>query len=113
MTDLQRAVWGRFPHTPGMIKHLIWETEEHMLATVLQVALVVKNAPANAGDTETRVRSPGWEDPLEKRMATHPSIHAWRIPLDRGVCWATAHGVAKSWTWPKRLRTHARLSNHD
>ena len=36
-----------------MIKHLIWETEEHMLATVLPVALVVKNAPANAGDTET------------------------------------------------------------
>ena len=26
------------------------------------------------------VRSPGWEDPLEKRMATNPSILAWRIP---------------------------------
>ena len=29
---------------------------------------------------ETGVQSPGWEDPPEKGMATHPSILAWRIP---------------------------------
>ena len=29
---------------------------------------------------ETRVRSMGWEDPLEKEMVTHSSILAWRIP---------------------------------
>ena len=29
---------------------------------------------------ETRVQSLGWEDPLEKEMATHPSILAWKIP---------------------------------
>jgi len=29
---------------------------------------------------ETQVQSLGWEDPLEKRMATHSSILAWRIP---------------------------------
>ena len=29
---------------------------------------------------ETWVQSLGWEDPLEKEMATHPSIVAWRIP---------------------------------
>ena len=29
---------------------------------------------------ETWVRSLGWEDPLEKEMATHSSILAWRIP---------------------------------
>ena len=29
---------------------------------------------------ETLVRSLGWEDPLEKEMATHPSILAWEIP---------------------------------
>ena len=28
----------------------------------------------------TRVRSLGWKDPLEKEMATHSSIHAWKIP---------------------------------
>ena len=43
-----------------------------------QVALVVKNTPANAGDV--RVWSLGWEDPLEGEMAAHFSILAWRIP---------------------------------
>ena len=38
---------------------------------------VVKNLPARQ---ETQVSSLGWEDPLEKRMATHSSILAWRIP---------------------------------
>ena len=37
----------------------------------------VKNPPAVQ---ETRVRSLGWEDPLEKEMATHPSILVWEIP---------------------------------
>ena len=31
-------------------------------------------------------------------MATHSSILAWRIPIDRGAWWATVHGVTKSWT---------------
>ena len=38
---------------------------------------MVKNLPAVQ---ETQVRSMGWEDPLEKVMATQSSIHAWRIP---------------------------------
>ena len=38
---------------------------------------MVKNPPATR---ETRVPSLGWEDPLEKGMATHSSILAWRIP---------------------------------
>ena len=41
---------------------------------------MVKNLPANARDTETRVQSLGWEDPLGKEMATHSSILAWKIP---------------------------------
>ena len=51
---------------------------------------VVKNPPANAGDL---VHSLGWENPLEKEMATHPSILLWRIPGTGAV----AHGFAKSW----------------
>ena len=39
---------------------------------------MVKNLPANA--EETLVQSPIWEDSLEKGMATHSSILAWRIP---------------------------------
>ena len=56
---------------------------------------MVKNLSAMR---ETWVRSLGWEDPLEEGMATHSSILAWRIPLDRGTWWATVHGVAKSQT---------------
>ena len=41
---------------------------------------VVKNLPANAGDTEAWVQSLGQEDPLEEEMATHSSILAWTIP---------------------------------
>ena len=45
---------------------------------------------------ETEVQSRGWEDPLEEGMATHSSILAWRIPLDRGAWWAIVHGVTES-----------------
>ena len=41
------------------------------------VAQRIKRLPAMQ---ETQVRSLGWEDPLEKEMATHSSILAWRIP---------------------------------
>ena len=41
------------------------------------VAQTVKNPPAMQ---ETRVSSLGWEHPLDKGMATHSSILAWRIP---------------------------------
>ena len=41
------------------------------------MAQTVKNLPAMQ---ETQVRSLGWDDPLEKGMATHSSILAWRIP---------------------------------
>ena len=41
------------------------------------MAQAVKNPPAIQ---ETRVQSLGWEDPLEKGMATHSCILAWRIP---------------------------------
>ena len=40
----------------------------------------VKNLPAMQETQETWVQSQGREDPLEKRMATHSSILAWRIP---------------------------------
>ena len=43
---------------------------------------------------ETWVQSRGWEDTLEKGMATHSGILAWRIPWTDCI----VHGVAKSWT---------------
>ena len=65
------------------------------------MAQSVKNLPAVR---ETWVQSLGWEDPLEKEMATHSSILAWRIPMDRGTWWTTVHEVTESDT-TERLST--------
>ena len=70
-----------------------------------QVVLVVKNPPAHAGGAGS---IPGWGrfpgegngDPLQYSCLENP--------MDRGAGLATVHGVAKSWTWLKRLSTHAR-----
>ena len=59
------------------------------------VALMVKNLPAMQ---ETWVQSLGWKDPLEKGMATHSSILAWRIRWTEEPGRATVCGVAKSGT---------------
>ena len=59
------------------------------------VAQRLKRLPAMQ---ETQVRSLGWEDPLEKEMATHSSILGLENPMDREAWWATVHGVAKSRT---------------
>ena len=53
------------------------------------MAQIVNDLPAV---WETWVQSLGWEDPLEECMATHSSILAWRIPMDRGAWQATVHG---------------------
>ena len=45
---------------------------------------------------ETWVQFLGWEDPLEEGMATHSSILAWKILMDRGAWQATVHGVTES-----------------
>ena len=41
---------------------------------------MIKNLPANAGNARVQFQSLSWEDPLEKEMATHFSILAWKIP---------------------------------
>ena len=59
------------------------------------VVQMVKKLPAMG---ETWVQSLGWEDTLEEGMATHSSILAWRIPMDRGTWRATVRGVTKGGT---------------
>ena len=41
-------------------------------------------------------QSLGWENPLQEGMAIHFSILAWRVSMDRGAWWATAHRVTES-----------------
>ena len=70
-----------------------WSASTYVLRASL-VAQMVKNLPAMQ---ETWIRSLGREDPLEKGMATHSSILAWRIPwTERGAWWATVLGAAES-----------------
>ena len=52
-----------------------------------------QESASSAGD---QVRSLGWEDPSEERMATHSSILAWKICMDRGAWQVTVHGVTES-----------------
>ena len=57
------------------ITHTHTHTHTHTEASL--VAQTVKNLPAME---ETQVQSLSWEDPLEKGLAAHSSILAWRIP---------------------------------
>ena len=59
------------------------------------VVQIVKNLPEMQ---ETRVQSLGWEDALEKGMATHASILAWRIPWTEEPGRLQSMGSQKSWT---------------
>ena len=56
---------------------------------------MVKNLPAM---WEIWVQSLVWEDPLEEGTATHSSILAWRIPMDRGALGTIVPAVTKSQT---------------
>ena len=62
------------------------------------MAQQVKNLPAIQEMQQMWVRFLGWEDTPEEEMATHSSILAWRMSMDRGAWRATVHGVAKSQT---------------
>ena len=69
-----------------------------------QVALVVKNPPANAGNIRDAGSIPGLGRSLEKEMTTPSSILAWRIPWTEEPGGLPSKGSQKSWT---SLRTHA------
>ena len=64
----------------SMLPHLVTTKKKkyiYLKASTSLVAQTVKHLPAVR---ETQVRSLGWEDPLEKAMATHSSTLAWKIP---------------------------------
>ena len=56
---------------------MTFDIEPSFIIRASLVAQLVKNMPAVL---ETWVQSLGWEDPLEKGMATHSSILIWRVP---------------------------------
>ena len=60
---------------------------------------------------EMWVRSPGWEDPLEKEMTTHPSNLAWEIPRTDESDGLQSMGLQKSQTWLKRLSNNTGITS--
>ena len=95
----------------------IWGKKIEATSTLVQgfpvETLVVKNLPANAGDTRDSGSIPGSEDPLEDR-ASHPSIPAWTAPgTEEPRRQATVQGATERPARLKRLntRTHPHQSS--
>ena len=77
-TQQQPQDWKRSVFIPVPKKGNAKECSNYCtIAVISHVAQTVKRLPTML---ETQVRSLGWEDPLEKEMATHSSILAWKIP---------------------------------
>ena len=57
-----------------------WKKQKSSRKTSISASLVAQRLKHLHGMWETQVRSLGWEDPLEKEMATRSSTLAWRIP---------------------------------
>ena len=58
----------------------MYQSHECICGKVCETSLVVQMVKRLPAMQETRVQSLGWEDPLEKEMAAHSSILAWKIP---------------------------------
>ena len=80
--------------------HLVWAS---------QVALVVKNPPADAGDIREVGMIPGLGRSPGEGHGNLPQYSFMENPKDRGASWATVHRVAKSQTQLKWLSRHAHI----
>ena len=87
----------------GFWRHIDLALKVSMPTNSAQVALVVKNPPVNAGYIREAGSIPELGRSPGGGTATHSSILAWRIPMDKGVWQATVHWVAQSQTQLKQL----------
>ena len=86
----------------------IWKYQSILVYS--QVALVVKNPSANAGDIRDTSSILGWGISPGEGHSNLLQYSCLGNPMDRGAWWATVHGVAKSWTWLKQLSMHVHIS---
>ena len=93
-------LWGAVGHidciTLWVILH--WKSSDSLILeddSICWASLVAQMLKNLAAMWETWVQPLGQGDPLEKRMATHSSILAWRIPWTEVIIF----GVENSWTW--------------
>ena len=89
---------------PGRLQSMGSQRVGHDWATSL--SHIYLGFPGGSDSTESAWNAgdlgliPGLGRSLEKSMATHSSILAWRDPMDRAAWQAAVHAVTKSWTWP-------------
>ena len=89
----------------ALFPSFLWPNSKEKWAS--QVALVVKNLPANAGDVK-RLGFDLWVGRSPRGGHSTPLQYSFlEYPVDKGAWQATVHGVAESWTWLKQLSTHA------
>ena len=81
----------------ALITHQVWAS---------QVVLVVKNMPVNAGDVREVGSIPGSASSPGEGYGNPLQYNCLENSTDRGVWWATAHSVVKSWTRLKLLSMH-------
>ena len=95
MSDSKRFIWIQLRRWKSSITLSEQICPGFPYTGASQVAQSVKNLPVFQ---KTWVRSLGQEDPLEKGMATHSSVLAWRIPCTEEPGGLQSMGVTKSWT---------------
>ena len=71
---------GDLPDPGTKLDSLAWEAGDCLPSEPPWTSLVAQTVKGLPTMWETQVRFLGWEDPLEKEMATHSSIIAWKIP---------------------------------
>ena len=69
----------------------------HTFPGASQVAIVVKNSPANAGDVRDVGLISGWGRSPAEGNGNPLQYSCLESPMDRGTRWATVYGVTRSW----------------
>ena len=108
--ELGGTLPGKGPHSDQGARARLWRSSRGLMCPGIQRKLVqiqislpcISNGKESACDAGDQGAILGWDAPLEKGMAIHSRILAWRIPWTQ----ATVHGAAESDTTERHTHTH-------